>query len=79
MLRLKTQKIALKRHFCKPGLNRNTMKNICAQTMKHTGLWSIEPQTPVLASFGSQMTPSIRGSYNDARMSGSFIEMNSYT
>jgi hypothetical protein len=51
------------------------MKNICIQTLKHTGLWSIVPQTPVLAAFeGNMATPSIRGSYNDARIPGSFIE-----
>jgi hypothetical protein len=52
------------------------MKNICTQSLKHTGLWSIAPQTPVLAAFEGQMsTPSIRGSFNyDARISGDFIE-----
>jgi hypothetical protein len=53
------------------------MKNICIQTLKHTGLWSIVPQTPVLAAFeGNMATPSIRGSqFNyDTRISGSFIE-----
>jgi hypothetical protein len=52
------------------------MKNICNQTLKHTGLWSIAPQTPVLAAFEGQMTSSIRGSeFNyDARIPGSFIE-----
>jgi hypothetical protein len=51
------------------------MKNICIQSLKHTGLWSIAPQTPVLAAFEGQMTPSIRGSFNyDTRISGSFIE-----
>ena len=52
------------------------MKNICTQSLKHTGLWSIAPQTPVLAAFEGQMTSSIRGSeFNyDARIPGSFIE-----
>ena len=57
------------------------MKNICTQSLKHTGLWSIAPQTPVLAAFEGQMsTPSIRGSeFNyDARIPGSFIEGASY-
>lgn len=51
-----------------------TMKNIACQTAKHSGLWSIAPQQPVLATFEGTMLPSIRGSYNDARMPGSFIE-----
>jgi hypothetical protein len=53
------------------------MKNICSQTLKHTGQWSIAPQSLVLAAFEGQMsTPSIRGSvFNyDSRMPGSFIE-----
>ena len=52
------------------------MTNICNQSLKHTGQWSIAPQTPVLAAFEGQMTPSIRGSeFNyDTRIPGSFIE-----
>jgi hypothetical protein len=55
------------------------MKNILCQTAKHTGLWSIAPQQPVLATFEGSMLPSIRGSeYNDARIPGSFIEGDGY-
>ena len=56
------------------------MKNICTQSLKHTGLWSTAPQTPVLAASEGQMTASIRGSeFNyDPRMPGSFIEGDGY-
>ena len=51
----------------------------CQSLNKHTGLWSIAPQQPVLAAFeGTFNTPSIRGSYNDSRMPGSFIEGSGY-
>jgi hypothetical protein len=51
------------------------MKNITCQSLKHTGLWSIAPQTPVFAAFEVTMsTPSIRGSYNDAGLRRGFIE-----
>ena len=49
------------------------MKQITCQSLKHTGQWQIAAQTPVLA-FAGNMTPSIRGSYNDERIPGSFIE-----
>lgn len=51
------------------------------QTAKHTGLWSIAPQQPVLATFEGSMLPSIRGSEynsNDARITGEFIEGDGY-
>lgn len=56
------------------------MKNILCQTAKHTGLWSIAPQQPVLATFEGSMLPSIRGSESnyDARIPGSFIEGDGY-
>lgn len=56
------------------------MKNIMCQTAKHTGLWSIAPQQPVLATFEGSMLPSIRGSESnyDARIPGSFIEGDGY-
>jgi hypothetical protein len=52
------------------------MKNICIQSLKHTGQWQIASLTPVLAFEGNMSTPSIRGSeFNyDARIPGSFIE-----
>ena len=55
------------------------MKTICHSLKQHTGLWSIAPQQPVLSAFEGTFTPSIRGSYNDARMPGSFIEGVGYT
>jgi|694.fasta_scaffold02816_16 hypothetical protein len=57
------------------------MKNICIQSLKHTGQWQIASLTPVLASEGNMSTPSIRGSlFNyDARIPGSFIEGERYT
>ena len=47
------------------------------QTAKHTGLWSI-PSQPVQAKFETPMLPSIRGSYNDARIARDFIEGDRY-
>jgi hypothetical protein len=57
------------------------MKNICIQSLKHTGQWQIASLTPVLASEGNVSTPSIRGSlFNyDARIPGSLIEGERYT
>lgn len=53
------------------------MKNFACQTAKHTGLWSITPQ-PMLAAFaGTEVQPSIRGSYND-RIPGAFIAGEGY-
>jgi hypothetical protein len=48
------------------------MKNLNCQTLKHIGLWSTLPQVQ-MSAFAGQGTPSIRGSYNDERMPGSFI------
>ncbi len=57
------------------------MKNIMCQSAKHTGLWSIAPQQPVLATIGGTMSSGIRGSeFNyDASKPGGFIEGVSYT
>jgi hypothetical protein len=50
------------------------MKNInCQSLRKHTGLWSIAPAQPVMSAFAFN-TPSIRTSYNDEGLPGSFIE-----
>ena len=50
------------------------MKNICIQSLKHTGQWQIASLTPVLAFEGNMSAPSIRTSYNDEGLPGSFIE-----
>ena len=57
------------------------MKNITFQSLTHTGQWQIASLTPVLAFVGNMSTPSIRKSYNDERLPGSFIERkrDSYT
>jgi hypothetical protein len=57
------------------------MKNICIQSLKHTGQWQIASLTPVLAFEDNMATPSIRSSeFNyDAKIPGSFIEGESYT
>lgn len=49
------------------------MKQITCTSLKHTGQWQLAAQTPFMA-FAGNMVPSIRGSYNDERVSGSFIE-----
>ena len=53
------------------------MKNITCQSLKHTGQWQIASLTPVLA-FAGNMLPSIRTSYNDEGLPGSFIEGDRY-
>ena len=50
------------------------MKNITCQSLKHTGQWQIASLTPVLAFAGNMSVPSIRTSYNDEGLPGSFIE-----
>jgi len=49
------------------------MKNITCTSLKHSGLWSIAPMQPVSA-FAGTFNPSIRTSYNDEGLPGSFIE-----
>jgi hypothetical protein len=47
----------------------------CQSLRKHTGLWSIAPAQPVMsASAGTFSIQSIRTSYNDEGLPGSFIE-----
>jgi len=53
------------------------MKKINCQSLKHIGLWSTLPQVQ-MSAFAGNGTPSIRGSYNDERISGSFIEGDGY-
>jgi len=47
------------------------MKNITCKSLRHLGMWL--PQQPVSA-FAGTFNPSIRTSYNDEGLPGSFIE-----
>ena len=52
------------------------MKNFNCKSARHLGMWS-QPQASVLASAGT-FNPSIRTSYNDEGLPGSFIEGDGY-
>ena len=51
----------LKKHFFKPGLNKDTMINFTCLLQKHMGLWSIASDSFVPAY------PSIRGTIENQR------------
>jgi hypothetical protein len=53
------------------------MKNFNCNSLKHSSLWSTLPQVQ-MSAFAGTGTPSIRGSYNDERIPGSFIEGDGY-
>ena len=53
------------------------MKNFNCNSLKHSSLWSTLPQVQ-MSAFAGQGTPSIRPSYNDEGISGSFIEGDGY-
>jgi hypothetical protein len=50
------------------------IKTICQSLKQHTGLWSIAPSQPVMSASAGTFNPSIRTSYNDEGLPGSFIE-----
>ena len=52
------------------------MKNIICKSQRHLGMWL--PQQPVSAFAGTFSNPSIRTSYNDEGLPGSFIEGDGY-
>ena len=48
-------------------------------SLKHSGLWSRVPAQPVMSAFaGTFSNQSIRTSYNDEGLPGSFIEGDGY-
>jgi hypothetical protein len=49
------------------------MKNFNCQSLTHIGLWSTLPQVQ-MSAFAGKTQPSIRTSYNDEGLPGSFIE-----
>lgn len=47
------------------------MKNIICKSARHSGMW-LQPQS--VSAFTGTFNPSIRTSYNDEGLPGSFIE-----
>lgn len=54
------------------------IQNICQSLKQHTGLWSRVPAQPAMSAFAGTFNPSIRTSYNDEGLPGSFIEGDGY-